>query len=144
MPIPPFFPEPNAVTEAIAVFSRPSAPRRLAAALLLTGLCAALLAAPPARAAAEAGVSPAPARRAEIIRMVRQDCGSCHGMTFKGGLGPALTPEALAGKPMESLAATVFYGRKGTPMPPWSSMLSEAEATWVVQQLMRGFPDSGN
>lgn len=108
----------------------------------LAGLaCAALLAAPgAARADAD---TPSPARRAEIVRMVRQDCGSCHGMTFKGGLGPALTPEALAGKPEESLAATVFYGRKGTPMPPWSSMLSEAEATWVVQQLMRGFPDPG-
>lgn len=110
----------------------------------LAGLaCAALLAAPgTARADAETA-APSPARRAEIVRMVRQDCGSCHGMTFKGGLGPALTPEALAGKPEESLAATVFYGRKGTPMPPWSSMLSEAEATWVVQQLMRGFPDPG-
>lgn len=104
----------------------------LAAALLLTG---------PGVARAEVdSEAPAPARRAALVRMVRQDCGSCHGMTFKGGLGPALTPEALAGKSVESLAATVFYGRKGTPMPPWSSMLSEAEATWVVRQLMQGFP----
>lgn len=23
----------------------------------------------------------------EMIRLVRQDCGACHGMTLKGGLG---------------------------------------------------------
>lgn len=122
---------------AIARFRRCGAAR---VGVLLAGL-AAILPAGAAEADA-AAVAPAPERRAALVRMVRQDCGSCHGMTLKGGLGPALTPAALADKPMESLAATVFYGRKGTPMPPWSSMLSEAEATWVVQQLMRGFPDS--
>jgi cytochrome c55X len=27
-------------------------------------------------------------RQRELIRMVRQDCGSCHGLQLTGGLGP--------------------------------------------------------
>ena len=34
-------------------------------------------------------------RQAELSHMVKQDCGSCHGMTLKGGLGPALLEENL-------------------------------------------------
>ena len=83
---------------------------------------------------------PAPERRAEIVRLVRQDCGSCHGMTFNGGLGPSLRPEALRGKPVESLKATVLMGRPGTPMPPWQRFLNEAEAEWVIERLLEGFP----
>lgn len=83
---------------------------------------------------------PPEARQQDLIRMVRQDCGSCHGMRLTGGLGPALTREALADKPLDSLAATVYSGRPGTPMPPWSAMLSMDEAVWIVQQLQSGFP----
>jgi hypothetical protein len=36
-------------------------------------------------------------RQKELIHLVRQDCGSCHGMTLQGGLGPALLP-ANAGR----------------------------------------------
>lgn len=79
-------------------------------------------------------------RRQELVRMVRQDCGSCHGMRLTGGLGPALTPSALADKPVESLAATIFHGRPGTPMPPWRAMLSAQEAQWIAEQLQAGFP----
>jgi len=81
-----------------------------------------------------------PERQRELVHLVRQDCGSCHGMTLQGGLGPALTPQALEGKPAESLVATIMGGRPGTPMPPWHRFLSEAEATWVVEKLMAGFP----
>lgn len=81
-------------------------------------------------------------RQRELVRMVRQDCGSCHGMTLNGGLGPALTPEALRfrGMPKEVLAATIVVGRPGTPMPPWHRFLNEAEAVWIVDQLLQGFP----
>ncbi|MCB1916673.1 MAG: cytochrome c [Rhodocyclaceae bacterium] len=72
--------------------------------------------------------------------MVRQDCGSCHGLTLRGGLGPALLPEALAAKPMDSLIAVVLSGRPGTAMPGWSRFVSEAEAAWIVDALRRGFP----
>ena len=83
---------------------------------------------------------PAPARQKELVHLVRQDCGSCHGMTLKGGLGPALLPENLRDKPAEGLAATIYYGRPGTAMPPWQQFLSEAEAAWIVDKLMTEFP----
>jgi cytochrome c55X len=83
---------------------------------------------------------PDASRQRELVRLVRQDCGSCHGMTLKGGLGPPLTPGALDGKPLDSMVATVMNGRPGTPMPPWSRFVTEGEAQWIVEQLMRGFP----
>lgn len=80
-------------------------------------------------------------RSRELVRMVRQDCGSCHGMRLTGGLGPALTREALADFPIGSLAAVIFHGRPGTPMPPWKAMLSEPEARWIAVRLQQGFPE---
>lgn len=80
-------------------------------------------------------------RRSQLVRMVRQDCGSCHGMRLTGGLGPALTRDALAGKPPEYLAAVIFNGLAGTPMPPWSAMLQSHEAQWIAEQLASGFPE---
>ena len=84
---------------------------------------------------------PTPARQKELIHLVRQDCGSCHGMTLQGGLGPALLPANLADKPAESLVATIVHGRPGTPMPPWHRFLAEDEARWIVAKLMAGFPE---
>lgn len=83
---------------------------------------------------------PAPDRQKELVHLVRQDCGSCHGMTLQGGLGPALLPADLRDKPAEGLAATIYYGRPGTPMPPWKQFMSEAEAQWIVDKLMSEFP----
>lgn len=85
--------------------------------------------------------APEATRSAELVRMVRQDCGSCHGMRLTGGLGPALTREALADFPLDSLAAVIFHGRPGTPMPPWKAMLSEPEARWIAVRLQQGFPE---
>lgn len=105
---------------------------------LLYSLAAA--AALPASASADAPI-PDTARQRELVRMVRQDCGSCHGMTLAGGLGPALTRAALADKPLESLAAVIEHGRPGTPMPPWRSMLRPGESRWIAERLLAGFPE---
>jgi len=86
-----------------------------------------------------ANADPSPERQRELVNLVRQDCGSCHGMTFRGGLGPPLTPEALREKPAESLTATILDGRPGTPMPPWRPFVSQAEASWIVDRLQKGF-----
>lgn len=94
-------------------------------------------------AQADGPFEPDAARRGELVRLVRQDCGACHGMTLKGGLGLPLTAEALRDKPAESLAATIVYGRPGTAMPPWSRFLNESEAGWIVGRLMAGFPEEG-
>jgi len=83
---------------------------------------------------------PAPARQAELLNLVRQDCGSCHGLRFEGGLGVPLTPEALKGKSIDALRDTILYGRIGTAMPPWNPFLTEAEAGWIVQMLLKGMP----
>jgi cytochrome c55X len=86
----------------------------------------------PVAAAIDAG------RQVELRHLLDQDCGSCHGMTRKGGLGPALLPANLAGKPDELLIATILDGRPGTAMPPWRGQLTEAEAAWLVEQLRNG------
>jgi cytochrome c55X len=83
---------------------------------------------------------PAPARRAELLHMVRQDCGSCHGLTMKGGLGPSLEAATLAQKDEEQMQFVILHGRRGTAMPPWSRFLSDAEARWIVEQLKKGLP----
>ena len=102
----------------------------LALAVLLTALL------PPAYGQ----TGPDAARQRELVRMVRQDCGSCHGMRLTGGLGPALDAERLAQWPLEALVATIHQGRPGTPMPGWAPLLSREDTTWIAQQLQRGFP----
>ncbi len=104
-------------------------------------LLALLLALPAGSAMAQPAGEPDAARARALVHMVRQDCGSCHGMRLTGGLGPALTREALADFPLENLAAVIYHGRPGTPMPPWKAMLSEPEARWVAQRLLQGFPE---
>lgn len=77
-------------------------------------------------------------RQQELQHLLKHDCGSCHGMTLKGGLGPALLPDALKDKPDELLFITIREGRPGTPMPPWKSQLSEADVHWLVNTLRQG------
>lgn len=85
---------------------------------------------------------PAPdaTRQRELVRMVRQDCGSCHGMRLTGGLGPPLDAARLAQWPLEALVATISQGRPGTPMPGWSALISREDTVWIAQQLQQGFP----
>ena len=92
-------------------------------------------------ASAQDAPTPSPERTRELIRMVRQDCGSCHGLTLRGGLGPALLPENLRDRPPAGLKYTILLGRPGTAMPPWKPFMNEAEADWIVAQLLRGFPE---
>ena len=77
-------------------------------------------------------------RQTELMYLLKQDCGSCHGMTLKGGLGPALLPETLNGKPRELLVTTILEGRTGTAMPPWKALLTQDEAEWITVQLQQG------
>ena len=79
-----------------------------------------------------------PAHRAELRNLLIQDCGSCHGLTMRGGLGPALLPKNLANRSREALIDTVMYGRPDTAMPPWNTMLKRDEAAWMIDQLRKG------
>jgi len=85
-----------------------------------------------------------PERQSDLLHLLRQDCGACHGMTLKGGLGPPLLPESLAIYPKEFLIHTILFGRAGTPMPPWRDFLTPAEVRWLVEQLLKGIDDEAS
>ena len=80
-------------------------------------------------------------RQTQLVDFLRHDCGSCHGLTMKGGLGPALLPSSLAGKSSDALAEIILDGQPDTPMPPWRGLLSDEEASWIVEQLKKGLPE---
>ncbi len=97
--------------------------------LLVAGLCAApVFAAEPLSSA----------REATLTNLLLHDCGSCHGLTLKGGLGPPLTPQRLADFADDDLIAAILDGRPGTPMPPWGTELSREEAAWLVRRMREG------
>ncbi|MHA1113558.1 MAG: c-type cytochrome [Alphaproteobacteria bacterium] len=93
-------------------------------------------------AAVTASAEPAPERRDELLYRLRQDCGSCHGMTLKGGLGPSLLPDDIGWRSDEVLADIVLNGVPDTPMPPWAFEITPEEALWLVRQLKSGVPDA--
>lgn len=75
---------------------------------------------------------------AALERLVKQDCGSCHGMTLKGGLGPDIRPETLAHYEASVLKNVILDGVPGTPMPPWRPLLSDEDAQWIANYLLTG------
>ena len=77
-------------------------------------------------------------RQQKLRYLLKHDCGSCHGLTLGGGLGPSLQPEALAGKTDEMLVAAILHGRPGTTMPPWKDLLSEKDARSLVTLMRAG------
>ncbi len=81
---------------------------------------------------------PSSSRQDELIHLLKQDCGSCHGMTLKGGLGPALLPELIKDKPTHYLVTTILEGHPNTAMPGWKAMLSKKDALWIAKQLKQG------
>jgi cytochrome c55X len=89
-------------------------------------------------AAASVAAQPDAQRAAELRYLLAQDCGSCHGLTLGGGLGPPLQPAALAYTPAEVLVRIILDGRPGTAMPPWRPFINPQEAAWLIDQLKRG------
>ena len=84
-------------------------------------------------------MAPATARAdrddAALRHLVRHDCGSCHGLRLTGGLGPALTPDAIAGRPAAWLRAVILNGVPGTAMPGWRGVVNEDEAARIATML---------
>lgn len=74
----------------------------------------------------------------KLGNLVKQDCGSCHGLTLKGGLGKPLTVDALAQWDRDQLAFIILDGVPGTPMPPWRRLLCESDARWIADRLKSG------
>jgi cytochrome c55X len=85
-----------------------------------------------------AGEDVSPSRQKELLYLLQQDCGSCHGLTLKGGLGSPLLPANLADKPDAALVEVIMHGLPGTPMPPWRFLLREAEAAFLVRAMKSG------
>ena len=73
-----------------------------------------------------------------LERLVLQDCGSCHGLSLKGGLGPDIRPETIEHYDSDTLRDVILDGIPGTPMPPWRPLLTEAEADWITNYLLTG------
>ena len=74
----------------------------------------------------------------KLANLVRQDCGSCHGLTLHGGLGKPLTSENLQAWNREQLVSIILDGVPGTPMPPWRALISEGDARWIADRLQQG------
>ena len=77
-------------------------------------------------------------RADELRHLVRQDCGSCHGLRLTGGLGAPITAEALEGRDPDDLALLILDGMPGTAMPGWRPLLEENEARWIAEYLLKG------
>ncbi len=77
-------------------------------------------------------------REQELHNLLIQDCGSCHGLQMKGGLGPALLPQVLQGKNADYLSSVILHGRSGSAMPAWKGLLSPVEARWIAERLLQG------
>ena len=77
-------------------------------------------------------------RGAKLRHFVLHDCGSCHGMTMKGGLGSPLNPDDLAAYDEADIIAVILDGVPGTPMPPWRGLVSPDDAAWIARELKSG------
>ena len=89
-----------------------------------------------------ATADPPDQRQAELLHRLRHDCGSCHGMTLRGGLGPPLLPSTLQDKDAAGLAEVILKGMPGTPMPPWDFEIARDEAVWLARRLKEGVADA--
>ena len=99
---------------------------------ILSGISLSALAALPA---GNDPITVSQARASALRHLLTQDCGSCHGLSLGGGLGPSLQPQSVANKPVEFLAYTILNGRPGTAMPPWSPFLTESEGVWLAREI---------
>ncbi|MBK8200863.1 MAG: cytochrome c [Bdellovibrionales bacterium] len=74
----------------------------------------------------------------DLKYLLKHDCGSCHGMKLKGGLGSPLTKELMHNRSRNEIKGVIFNGRPGTAMPPWRSLVTEGEANRLAEILIKG------
>lgn len=102
------------------------------------GLILALLIFVPGFSACAQGQAISDLRQKELKHLLVQDCGSCHGLTLEGGLGPPLLAAEMAEKSKEWLRQVILDGIPDTAMPPWRPFMNEVEADWLVNILQQG------
>ena len=68
-------------------------------------------------------------------------CATCHQADGSGltPAFPALTPSAVANRPLGDTINVVLNGRQGTAMQAWGSMLSPADIAAVLTYLRNAF-----
>ncbi len=79
-------------------------------------------------------------RKQALETLLYQDCGSCHGMTLRGGLGPALSESRMNAYSRDGLVVLILQGIPGTAMPGWQGLLTEEEARWLADHLQNDNP----
>ncbi len=82
-------------------------------------------------------------QQAGLVHLLKHDCGSCHGMTLKGGLGPSLLPQDLRSRDPEYLQHIISKGIIGTAMPPWEPLLQDDEINYLVNIILSPLPETG-
>ncbi|MFC5776527.1 c-type cytochrome [Alcaligenes parafaecalis] len=125
----------NGVLLPIQHGNRRSVGRRLLV-LFTTLLIAVFIALSVSHEVGASEATPTLKRQASLLTLLHQECGSCHGLSLKGGLGPALTSDALQGQTAEQIALTIMQGRPGTAMPAWSRFLQAQESQWLADFLL--------
>ena len=75
---------------------------------------------------------------ARLTDLVLHDCGSCHGLTLKGGLGRPLLPNDLEHYEIDILTDVILHGIPDTAMPGWDRILDKREAEWIACALKAG------
>lgn len=78
------------------------------------------------------------AHEQQLEHLLKHDCGSCHGMTMKGGLGPPLLPTSLKERNEEDIVLIILHGSPAKAMPPWAALLTESDAHWIARRLKQG------
>ncbi len=99
---------------------------------------AAWAACPPPAALAENADADRGLNTEALTRLVHQDCGSCHGLTLKGGLGPDIRPQSLTHYDPDVLELMILDGIPDTAMPPWRPLITQEEAQWIAHYLLTG------
>ena len=79
--------------------------------------------------------SASPLNTERLKHIIKHDCGSCHGMTLKGGLGPSILEEDLKKWSDEQLFTVIKWGRPKLVMPPWKDIFTDQEIQWIIKYL---------
>ena len=74
----------------------------------------------------------------DLRNLLKHDCGSCHGLTLRGGLGLPLTSERVRQLPESYLFEVIRNGKAQTAMPPWNKILNDEEIRIIIRFLKEG------
>ena len=106
-------------------------------AFTLVALCLVAACASPGQAPVPAGLDATDARLLSGRAIWVNRCQRCHGPTGNGGAGPRLAGKVTANYPDPAVQVAVVRNGKGSGMPAWKNVLSDADIEAVVQYTRR-------